>query len=562
VGPPSPGLLTSRHPRAEQAPAGEGSEGSGGRVVYSTSKSYSVREQKVGGWSVQLLPSLQVTVPLPNIAVAANVTIRDGLEASLQGDDMEQEQPLTPRQNSIDEVDKKKKKRPWRPIKKKIRRRYKKRSNSTTESPSFVFYPTPHPAKQKGYTYILNHTELVPLQPEAPEPVFWNNKALKWNNFGERGKSTHDEQQYSKLQNEDARVRFLSPKGGRHKSGQSNRRSSVFESNARPVHRKEWRYDAAKQDLSTTEKQHKKERRMPGLEKGRRYLLNKEGHPILRGDIRKALKEKLLAIRRKRGQVGQHRLSTFGTKQRNLGLVKENRNLFRTLDSFQKVNRRDDVNKRYIPKATHPELIPYVEYGFVPSPASKSTLRSHNSKASKEKERSYRYKSLQPSITKTNHILRLRGKGEGKNWPKNKYKSSMNDMKILDYYRNEYSSSDQNSKPSPIYLPKESVNMDLKQIKTSNVKQKEYPLTLKRSKYEENTITPIDLYDDVIFKNSNDRGRSKGYKTHSMGKARSDQLQRNPVVHSNSEHVGEEDVYIVYPDSSPGRQHTQGIDGI
>merc|ERR1711981_701606 len=41
------------------------------RVTYSTRKSYSVREQKV-------------TVPLPNISPTQNVTIKEGLEASLQ----------------------------------------------------------------------------------------------------------------------------------------------------------------------------------------------------------------------------------------------------------------------------------------------------------------------------------------------------------------------------------------------------------------------------------------------------------------------------------------------
>ena len=44
-----------------------------------------------------------------------------------------------------------------------------------------------------SYTYILNHTELVPLQPEAPEPVFWNEKALKLKILGESANQVYNE---------------------------------------------------------------------------------------------------------------------------------------------------------------------------------------------------------------------------------------------------------------------------------------------------------------------------------------------------------------------------------
>ena len=201
----------------------------------------------------------------------------------------------------------------------------------------------------------------------------------------------------------------------------------------------------------------------------------------------------------------------------------------------------------------------HIEYGFVPSPASRSTL----SYSSKESEQLRSEKLLQNSrihhsdptkvyksprrTTKRKTYEQVLSLGQP-NMVKDNSKSSMNDMKLLDYYRSEYSL--EGDKVTSSY----------------NSDAHKRPIKWKSKKFYNTRPRQQDPSNNDAFSPSLDHRESHYVKGLNSIKRiepstrrsyyRSDPVRTNPihvdkfVSHSSTGEGVEENVYIVYPDQT------------
>ena len=574
-----------------------------------------------------------MTVPLPNISPAQNVTIKEGLEASLQ----DLERPgghnngnLTPpptKTASVPNVrkmppvatnvlgnskeerkfrrEKKKKQESSTKLKKKKRLSTKKKSRrekvtaSTTTKPPF--YPTPRPDQQKEYTYILNHTELVPIEPEAPEPIFWNEEALKLKILGEQGyrgknkrwrrktvrplpvKTKSERVKEEDLKNnlksinyrrqpldEDFGMRYQtvedtdnsryhivgSKKAGLGKENyiKSKGTFSNFGSNGKSVGRKKTRNSILSigDDYSNILK---REKIPPVFGKNRRMTTTYE-EPYKPGQNRRSSYFE---------QGDQNDVALYDRRPETNRYLRRNSLRF---SGLQKGSPKIVGLQREIPKIggfqrESPKTIGlqtdldqnHIEYGFVPSPASRSTLSSsgkelgHRVKQLVQNSRIRNfdstkvYKKPRHSTTTRKTHEKVLSLGQPK-IVKDKSKSSINDMKLLDYYRSEYSL--ERGKETSSY----------------NADAYERPIKWKSKKYYNTTPRHQDPSNNEAFPTSLEVGHHlEGFnsiKTTKPSTRRSyyEPVRTNPihvdkfVSHSSTGEGVEENVYIVYPDTT------------
>ena len=538
----------------------------------------------------------QVTVPLPNISLTSSRTIKDGLEATLG--DSKDVAHLTPaiRRLSVVEDHQQKKmkvnkmflgntKRKASEIKthkkpKKVRskaltkskkkRKYNKARTITTESTPFVFYPTPHPDQQKSYTYILNHTELVPLQPEAPEPIFWNEKALKLKVLGESANQEYNG--FSKTSNtkpkEKDYKKIMMPGTQKPKLQQSNRRSSLIQKETWPGQKNKWRY-------SKVTKEHElilPKRNVKGIERGKVYgLRTKERYPVIQSEN----KPSLLRYGNAMGsnmytEKGVKKLTkTFSNQPRYEGQKKGTLFSTRTPNpvrttSFPTKSMRRQVGREMV-EAFQKTPFPSVEYGFVPSPASRSSLESkrRNSIGSSQKKLigAKTYPTLDGNVSKrsrptkrtqfshtptTKKTYRIKDNLE-------RYLKSTNDMKLLDYFRNEYSIPKERSKSDVSLSRKELLGIprNMSSGKSSGRKS-----SLKVKASDETLISSINHSDDGLFMTGYSVSPKKAEYKNIPPRRTSKVKYENKDATSIHGSSGDEKVYIVYPDSSKGSHLT------
>ena len=570
-----------------------------------------------------------MTVPLPNINPNQDVTIKEGLEASLQ--DLQRpgvhKGDLTPptKRASVTNVRKippaatdvlgnskeerkfrrEKKKKPESSAKSKKKKRLSTKKKSrrdkattprTTKPP---FYPTPRPDQQKEYTYILNHTELVAIEPEAPEPIFWNEEALKLKILGERG---------YRGKNKGRRRKTVHPKPlktkSEHVTEENNLKSVTFR--RQPLGEDfgmryqtiegtdNYRYPIAGSKKTGLDKESYIKSKRTHLNFGQK---TKTRNSILGwGDDYSSIikKDKYPSVDEK----NRRRTSSYkepyklGKNRRSSYFEHEDRN-----DAFYE---RQPETKRYLPREStkfmgfqreSPRIVglqrespriagfqresqrtvgsqadpdpDHIEYGFVPSPAPRSTLSLSGKEPglrSKQLVQNSRIRNLDSTkaykprrTTKRKTHEKVVSLGQPK-MAKDKSKSSINDMKLLDYYRSEYS-------------------LDGGKLTSSyNANASERPIKWKAKKYYNTRPRQEDRSNNGAFSSSLDEGHFlKGFnsiKTTKPSTRRSyyDPVRTNPihvdkfVSHSSTGEGVEENVYIVYPDQTfPDRLDTTGI---
>ena len=566
-----------------------------------------------------------MTVPLPNISPSQNVTIKEGLEASLQ--DLQRpgghKADLTPptKRASVPKIpqvatnalsnskeerkfrrEKKKKPESSSKSKKKKRLSTKKKSRKdkaatpTTSKPPF--YPTPRPDQQKEYTYILNHTELVSIEPEAPEPIFWNKEVLKLKILGDRRSNVGSK-------NKGRRRKTVRPVSLKTKSERvteedvkNNLKSVTFR--RQPLGEE---FGMRYQTIEDTDSSNyliagsKKE----GLDK-EDYIKSKRTFPSFGSSVGRAKtrnsilgwgddhssiikKDKYPSIVGKNRRMTPTYGETYkqGQNRRSSYFEQEDRN-----DAAAFHERRPDTKRylsrgstkfmgfrqesprivglqwespkiggfqRHIPKTIGFQADPdHIEYGFVPSPASRSSLESSGKTKefglkSKKRVQNSRirnldstkaYKPRRTSKRKTHEKVVSLGQP---NMVGDMSKS--NDMKLLDYYRSEYSL--EGGKATSSYKPNAS----------------EKPIKWKSKKFYNTRPRQEDPSNNGVFSSSLDEGHFlKGFNSIKTVKPTTrrlsyyDPVRTSPihvdkfVSHSSTGEGVEENVYIVYPDQT------------
>ena len=325
-------------------------------------------------------------MPLPNIGIKNNITIKDGLEAKL-GDNVKMpDGKLTPasrRMYTDNEKPKPKETQKTKP-KSKQRRRYRKRkpiTTTTTAAPPYVFYPTPHPDQQRGYTYILNNTQLVPLQPEAPEPVFWNKELLESLNV----ESILEEKDFSHKGNEKVTLTM--------ENNEKNVKPQHFLKDLPKNKRKASKQYATRRSFSDTKDEvfHNKYTNRMDQEKRMNYLMRTKDVPKIRNvDHDRYVHDQFKSVptrkRKRKDSNFQEKAKRTNTDFENIGYkshqVYESYPAHKTKKQYRS-KKTDGINqvkkpsheKNNLKKGVLPSLrreisVPDVEYGFVPSQTS------------------------------------------------------------------------------------------------------------------------------------------------------------------------------------------------
>ena len=382
-------------------------------------------------------------MPLPNISLNPNLTIKDGLEVSLhEGATQKVPSPQATRRSSV--VGKRKAHR----NRSKKRRKTRRPSVGTDASP-FVFYPTPHPEQQKGYTYILNHTELVPLLPEAPNPVFWNLEMLK--NMDHNSIELKEEISDNSMKNKKKeQVSHLKERKRKPPHKENNRRSSTFDFDMtefkntknmkqvldpykkHPVPTNKWTsdrisYDGRKQIHSIVKG-----------EKGRRYLVvGNDRYPIVPNKVKMP------------SSVGNHRTQSYVKRENNLNNKKKQMST-RNMNAHNPKNKRLTTIKSGLDKGGISGLFPEVEYGFIPTAAYKKAVDSYSRKPVFQdpqrfpgtKGGKHLQKKQTVSLSSTNVLTKPRlnyfDSKINESQANKASDTNMNNLKIMEYFRNKY----------------------------------------------------------------------------------------------------------------------------
>ena len=575
-----------------------------------------------------MYPFLKVTVPLPNISQNPNVTIKEGLEASLE----ELERPgghrhksgLTPPTKKAAELfvrkippdatgvlrnsenerkfrrEKKKKlesnptpKKKKRLSTKKKSRRDKEISKTSLKPP---FYPTPRPDQQKEYTYILNHTELVPIEPEAPEPIFWNKEALKLKILDEQGSKGKQRRRktlrpHLGLTNfEGERDMIDTGEGIKDNLKTINFRQKPLDEGFGMRYQtiedtKSSRYPSfGSQRARLSKENYKNSKRIFsdfGFE-GKPAGRTKTRNSILSfGDdysniIKKGMFPSVGGMERRTStnynklyEPGQNRRSSYFEQEDGHGAAAFYERIPSTkrykqdrprLVRFQRESPRivglqrerlETIGLRADPDRKD------VEYGFVPSPASTSTL------ASSGKEPGLIGKKLKNSRIRNWDSAKVFNKPTRQKTTKKSYdqvlslgqpkmfnaksKSSINDMKLLDYYRSEYSlDGDKENSSNNVDANGRPIKWKSKKFYTSGNRQ--------RDQINKSSVDPT-VDDHRYLKGLNSLKKIKP-STSRRSFYEVELVQTNPihvdkfVSHSSTGEGVEENVYIVYPDRS------------
>ena len=574
-----------------------------------------------------------MTVPLPNISQRKDLTIKEGLEASLEGaqrpggqktiltlplakgnsfkksltspptkdTSFTDKRKIPPIANDIqlrnlnDEKkfrrEKKKKMKSQAKTKKKYSLEAKETGSTTTRAP---FYPTPRPDQQKEYTYILNHTQLVPIEPEAPEPIFWNEEAVKLKILGADDRENH-QVKYRAAKNRERRRKTVNKSLTKTENEQSRLKQDEYTKN-----------NQNKIDLRQTHSDGGFGMRYQSFDNKRKYRYNSDG-------------SKRLGLGNKNYKNRKRTFSNYISEGNTLGRAKERSSVHNLRDDYSSLlkngmsqipfydepykvdqNRRSSffenkkpydtrsykkgLTTRLYPKRDNlrtiglqresPKIVGWqqdsllgfledpddLEYGFVPSELSLSAV------AQKEKDTqlrsnkltrnsAFKYFDSNKLYKPTKRKTKRRTHEKHQNFLGQPEIAKDNDMKLLDYYRSEYS------------LEEEDVNANDDDT-LNNWKPEKHLKTRSRQPNLNDQVFPVTHHGTVdeyqVLKDFYSPKKVKSKKRNSFYRStsRPSPIHVDKFVSHSSSGQGvevEENVYIVYPDETiPNQLGTPG----
>ena len=563
-----------------------------------------------------------MTVPLPNISQRRDLTIKEGLEASLEGaqrpggqktiltlplakgnsfktsltspptkdTSFTDKKKIPPIANDIQLKNSKEEKRFRREKKKKMKsqakakKKYslqaKETGSTTTRAP---FYPTPRPDQQKEYTYIVNHTQLVPIEPEAPEPIFWNEEAVKLKILGADDRENH-QVKYRAAKNRERRRKTVNKSLIKTENQQVRLKQDEYTKNnqnkidLRHIHsdggfgmryqsfdnKRKYRYNSdGSKRIGLGNKNYKNRKRTFSnyISDGNTLGRAKERSSVhnLGDDYSSLLKngksQMISPFYDEPYQVGQNRRSSFFENKKPYDTRSYKKGLTTRL-----YPRRDNLGTSGLQRES-PKIVGWqqdsllgfledpedLEFGFVPSELSLSAV------AQKEKETQLRsnnfaqnpaFKYFDPN--KLYKPTKRRTHKKDQNFLGQPEIAKDNDMKLLDYYRSEYS------------LEEEDVNAN-DDDKLNNWKPEKHFKTRSRQPNpndQEFLVThhgTVDEYQVLKDFYSPKKVKSKKRNSFYRSTSRPSPIHVDKFVSHSSSGEGvevEENVYIVYPDET------------